>query len=241
MNYESDAAAIYDDLHIAGQNKDYGAEAREVIADLEQRNPDIKNILDVGCGTGEHLRHLYDHFADAEGAELSPAMRDLARNKLPQVPIHAADMRTLSLPRTFDAIVCLFSVIGYASTVDELNQAITAMTAHLNPGGVLLVEPWLTPEQLTVSRLRPTVVESPDRTIVRLTHTTAHDGFSQMTMHYLVGEPATGVRYFSDEHMLKLFTQQEYITAAEQAGLQDVTFRPRHYDTAGRLLGTAHR
>lgn len=55
-------------------------------------------------------------------------------------------MRTFDLGRTFDAITCLFSAIGHAGSVEGLEAAVYTMARHLNPGGVLLVEPWLSPQ-----------------------------------------------------------------------------------------------
>jgi SAM-dependent methyltransferase len=55
----------------------------------------------------------------------------------------SADPADFNLGLTFDAVVCLFSAIGYVVTVKRLHSALAAMARHLRPGGVLLVEPWL--------------------------------------------------------------------------------------------------
>ena len=55
-------------------------------------------------------------------------------------------MRSFDLGRRFDAVTCLFSSIGYLLTPEDLEQGIARMAAHVAPGGVLVVEPWFTPD-----------------------------------------------------------------------------------------------
>ena len=54
-------------------------------------------------------------------------------------------MTAFDLGCRFDVVTCLFSSIGYVGTVERLDQAIATMAAHLEPGGTLIVEPWLSP------------------------------------------------------------------------------------------------
>ncbi len=55
-------------------------------------------------------------------------------------------MTEFDLATTYDAVTCLFSAIGYVRTVDRMNRAVACMARHVKPGGVLIVEPWITPE-----------------------------------------------------------------------------------------------
>ena len=72
-------------------------------------------LLDVACGTGKHLERLaQDH--SVEGMDLDAALLELALRRLPGVPLHQADMTSFELGRRFDAVVCLFSSIGYVKT-----------------------------------------------------------------------------------------------------------------------------
>ena len=57
--------------------------------------------------------------------------------------LEVADMTSFDLGRRFDVVTCLFSSIGYVGTAERLDQAIATMAAHLEPGGTLIVEPWL--------------------------------------------------------------------------------------------------
>lgn len=120
--------------------KDYAAEAERVHGTVQARRPGARTLSDVACGTGKHiaaLRHRYR----VEGLDLDPEMLAMARERLPGVPLHAADMRAFDLGRHFDAVVCLFASIGYVRSEDALRAATAAMARHLDPGGVLLVEP----------------------------------------------------------------------------------------------------
>ena len=55
-------------------------------------------------------------------------------------------MTGFDLGTTYDAVTCLFGAIGYVRTVDRMNRAVACMARHVKPGGVLIVDPWITPD-----------------------------------------------------------------------------------------------
>lgn len=236
--YDAEVASIYDALYVDGQAKDYAAEADGLTALVRSRAPQAASLLDVACGTGAHLVHLRRHFARVAGVELSAPMRGIAVARLPEVPVYAGDIRTFDLGATFDAVVCLFSSIGYVDGVDELRLAVARMAAHLAPGGVLVIEPWFTPEQWREGHVSHTVAHSDGRTIVRMGHSTQAGRVSRMHNHYLVGEPGVGVRHFRDEHTMTLFTTHEYEQAVTAAGLTRAEWQPGWSEGRSLLVAT---
>ena len=210
-------AQIYDDLY-AGRGKDYAAESSLVASIILDRCPGATSLLDVGCGTGGHLRHLRSQFADVSGLEPSAPMRAIAATALPDIPMHSDDMRGFSTGRSYDAVICMFSVIGYAGALTGLHSAIAAMAAHLNPGGVLVIEPWLFPDRYDDGHVGNDFTKTDRRVIFRMSHSGLAGRVSILTMHYLVGERG-GVRHFSDVHRLTMFTRAEFAAAFAAAGL----------------------
>ncbi|MFE7139284.1 class I SAM-dependent DNA methyltransferase [Streptomyces sp. NPDC057644] len=217
-SYGADHADVYDAVY-RGRGKDYAAEADDVLRLLRERRPDIGSLLDVACGTGAHLDALRKSVDHVEGVELAPAMHALAVERLPGVAVHHDDMRTFDLGRTFDAITCMFSSVGYLTSTEELDRTLAVFRRHLTPGGVVLVEPWWFPEEFLDGYIGSAVVEVDGRTIARVSHTVREGDSTRMTVEYTVGEPATGLRRFSDTHVLSLFTREQYERAFERAGL----------------------
>lgn len=223
MIIDNDLPPIYDhpelyDATYRGRGKDYAGESSLLTDLIRARKPDAASLLDVACGTGWHLRGLADRFAHVEGLDLSPTMLRVAAGHLPGVPLHRADMRQFSLRRTFDAVVCLFSSIGYVDSLAQLNMAIACFARHLNPGGVLVVEPWWSPEQFQPNSVTSDVVTHNGQTIVRVSHAVTCGSSSDMTVHFLVGDQRTGVRHVVDRHFLSLFSRDEYEAAFTRAG-----------------------
>lgn len=109
--------------------------------------PELPSILDVACGTGEHLRHLARRFR-LFGVDSSAEMLAVARQKLPGSSLFLSDMTSFDLGRKFDVVTCLFSSIGYLPHVPALVRAIQKMADHLGNDGVLLIEPPIPPERL---------------------------------------------------------------------------------------------
>jgi SAM-dependent methyltransferase len=208
------SASIYDLVY---SFKDYEGEAERVHALIQQRAPGASTLLDVACGTGKHLEQ-FRRWYEVEGVDLDEGLLEVARNRLGDVRLHVADMTSFALGRTFDVVTCLFSSIGYVATPKRLNGAIRAMAAHLNPNGILVVEPWLTPDGWQIGRPHLLVVDEPDLKIVRM-NVSGRDGrLAVMEFVYLVGSP-DGIDHVSERHEAALFTDVEYRQALSTAGL----------------------
>lgn len=210
----SRSARFYDAIY---SFKDYAAEAVEVRDLIKRRKPDARSLLDVACGTGLHMEHLADGF-EVEGIDLDPELLEVARGRLPTTTFHEGDMRTFDLGRTFDAVTCLFSSIGYVTGPDELRSSFTRFAAHLNPGGVAVVEGWFTPDAWDAKHVGAVFVDQTDLKIARMNVASTRGRVSAMDLNYLVGT-LDGIEHFVEPHELYLFTIEEYVEAMRSAGL----------------------
>ncbi|MBI3998513.1 MAG: class I SAM-dependent methyltransferase [Armatimonadetes bacterium] len=229
------SAAYYDAVYIAGLGKEYAREADQVHALIQQHKRSEGNaLLDVACGTGNHLQYLQKHYT-VEGLDLSSEMLAIARRKLPDVPFHRADMADFDLGRRFDAVVCLFSAVGSVVTVDRLRRAAGTMSRHLRPGGVVIVEPWITPEAWRDGHLGAIFVDQPDLKIARINLSRREGEVAVLEFHYLIGTPA-GIESFTERHDLGLFSHDDYLAAFHVGGL-DVAHDPQGLIGRGLYIG----
>jgi SAM-dependent methyltransferase len=214
----SKSADIYDAVY-QGMGKDYAAEARKVHAFIQKfKRTSGDELLDVACGTGGHIGPLKQWYR-VQGLDADEGMLKIARRKYPGVRFQRADMLDFSIRRKFDVITCLFSSIGYVKSVARLNTAVRNMSRHLKPGGVLILEPWFTPEDWETDGPHATFVDRPELKIARMNISGLRGRVSILNFHYLVGT-RHGIRYFYERHELGLFTQGEYRAALDQAGLE---------------------
>lgn len=203
---------------------DYPEHAAAVEGVIRAECPGAGSLLDVGCGTGKHLEIWRDRY-DVAGLDLDPGLLEVAAARLPGVPLHEADMTEFDLGRRFDAVTCLFSAVGYVLTPERLDAAVAAMARHLEPGGVLVIEPWLRPSQvLTPHRLRIHVAEDEDTIVARTARwqnpdTWEQEGVSRMEFAYLITTPA-GSELRVEQHDMGLFPPERYSAALEAAGLR---------------------
>ncbi|QIF02172.1 class I SAM-dependent methyltransferase [Roseimicrobium sp. ORNL1] len=217
-------AELYDAIYT--RMKDYRGEAEKVRTWIEKLRPGARSVLDVACGTGEHAKHLCADY-QIDGLDLNGDYLAAAHQKNPQGQHEVADMTCFDLQKKYDAVLCLFSAIGYALTVEKLNAAIRCMADHLAPQGALIVEPWLTPEKWKAGRPHLVSFEEENFKICRMNTTGVRgERTSFMQFHYLVGRPE-GVTHFTEDHELGLFTKAEMLDAFRNAGL-----KPEH-DEAG--------
>ncbi len=209
--------------------KDYKREADRLHTFIQQhaRRP-AATLLDVACGTGQHLPHLRAHYT-VEGLDLDEQMLAQARRRLPDVVFHQADMGAFDLPSAFDVVVCLFAAIAYTKSFPRLEQAIRTMRRHVRTGGLVIVEPFIRPDRFQPGHVAAIFVDQPGLKIARMNVGTVEDRVAVLLFHYLVGTPQ-GVEHFTERHELALFSHDEYLAALRAAGLEPI------YDEQG-LMG----
>lgn len=226
----TERAELYDLVY---QWKDYRREAQQVRSLLREAGVGAgSRVLEAACGTGSYLAELaWDH--EVAGFDLNEGMIGQARRKLPEVPLWQADMLTVEPEQVggrYDAVLCLFSSIGYLWPQDRLREGLRRLAALLRPGGMLILEPWVRPEVWEEGRPTLQTAGHPELDATPVEIYVARAGVSSsrevgglrisvMELHYLVARAHHGVEHFVEHHELWLCPMEVLVDAVEQAGL----------------------
>lgn len=229
------SAKYYDDIYEA-TGKNYRVEANKAHRLIERYKRTKGNmLLDVGCGTGIHANFLREHY-QVEGLDLEPRMLAIARKKNSGIRFRQGNMSNFSISQKYDIITCLFSAIGHVKTKTLLQKTIKNMSQHILPGGVLLLEPWFTPEEWHPGSIFTVTVNKPGLKIVRMSRSFQRGKISLIEFQYLIGT-LKGITHGSEILELGLFTKKEYLEAFQIANLK-VKHDPKGLDGRGLYIGT---
>lgn len=103
-----------------------------------------KTILDVACGTGALTLLLASKGYQMTGIDRAKGMLDVAREKSVEqqleIVFHQGDMLDFQLDCKFDAILCTYDSINYASNEDELTSTFKTVSNHLSPNGLFIFD-----------------------------------------------------------------------------------------------------
>ncbi len=214
-----DRSASYYDL-LYRELKDYREEAQKIDVLLKGFDPIPQRLLDVGCGTGEHAKQLtLNHGYQVDGVDIQADFIEIARKKLPQAKFEVANMESIDLGRTYDAVLCLFSSIGYTETEKRLRATLSNFARHLAPGGWLVCEPWITPDIWRAGQVDSVSAFDPKSgdTVVRTRIGETDGTVSVMKIDYEIHGDDT-LNQFSETHRLGLFTREQMDSALQNAG-----------------------
>lgn len=95
-----------------------------------------KRYLDLGCGTGPHVRHFMDAGFECSGLDIHQPMLDIAQLRCPQAQFMQGDMASFTVAEPLDLITCFLYSIHYNDSISKLQQCIASVHAALQPGGV---------------------------------------------------------------------------------------------------------
>ena len=230
------SAALFD---IRYAQKDYAAEVSRFATLTARIHPTASTLLDVACGSGLHLQ-VPDAQVRVEGLDLSPELLHIARSRLVDVPLHQGDMSDFTLEHRFDLVTSFFASIAYLPDVETMRRSIACMARHLAPGGVLFLEPWLTPAVYRENEVVHNVRRTPERAISWMVRMRRRGTVAVWDIHWLVGTPEDGVRHFVETEELSLFTTEDVIGAMRDAGL-DVVHDPRGLHGYGAMVARVGR
>ncbi len=199
--------------------KDYRHEAGKIHGIIQARRKSEGNdLLDAACGTGSHIQHLRQNYM-VTGMDLNREMLEIAKKKNPEIEFFQADMESFNLGKKFDVITCLFSSISYVKTYANLEKAIACFSRHLKAGGIMVIEPFFSPETFRDVGLQADFVNRENIKIARFHHGKKEGNMMVVDFHFLIGKK-DGVRYMVDRHEMGLFGKERFLKIMEENGLK---------------------
>lgn len=104
-----------------------------------------KNVLELGCGTGNITIPLANKGYNVTAVDLSEQMLERAREKAAQsgvkVDFYKQDMRSLALNNhKYDLIISCCDAFNYLTTKDDLQATMIQAYNHTNTGGLFLFD-----------------------------------------------------------------------------------------------------
>lgn len=215
------SARIYDLLY---KDKDY---TKEVEFIEEQFGADkSKNILELGCGTGNYLKIFLEKGYNIMGVDLSEEMLEVAREKC-DCELLQGDIRDFKIDKKFDVILIMFDVLSYVNDNEGVVKTLENVREHLNEGGQLIFQVWNglgvlydKPEKRTRE------IETGDIKIIRevVPVLKAEKQVVDVNYKYLITNKKGGkVEEINETHSMRFFFPQEIKYFLETCGFETLT------------------
>lgn len=129
-----DLAHLYD---VVTSNKDYVKEVDFLKKIFEDEN--IHSVLDVGCGTGTHMKLLEEEGFRCDGLDLSEEMLEVAEEKVKGDLFHA-DMANFYLEDSYDAVICMYASFNHLLDEERARNTLKVFKEHLKEGGLVVID-----------------------------------------------------------------------------------------------------
>ena len=211
------------------QNKDYPGEVAYIESLLREHGSDVKDLLELGCGTGIHAELLAQRGFDVTGVELSQRMFERATARAEQLKLtdcpgsfqlHSGDARNFSIDQQFDAVISLFHVVSYQVTNQDVCQMFATASNHLKPGGLFMFDVWYGPAVLSMKpAVRIKRIENDQSEICRIAEPEIDFNANRVDVQYtiLVTDKQTqAVNQFSETHPMRYYFVPELELLAAQ-------------------------
>lgn len=134
----------YDVLY---QDKDYKGEIELIYKIVEKYSSNkILEVLEIGCGTGNHTKELAKKAKKVVAIDIDPQMSEIARSKMKRLKINNAKILNISVDaveeKAFDLAVALFNVVTYFEDFSSLQKFLSEVSKRLKSGGLFIFDVW---------------------------------------------------------------------------------------------------
>jgi 2-polyprenyl-3-methyl-5-hydroxy-6-metoxy-1,4-benzoquinol methylase len=225
MNVFVNYAKYYDLLY---KDKDYEGECDFIEQTFQKYSKlKVKNILELGCGTGGHAIPLARRKYEITGLDASTVMLNTAKEKRSKlglkIDFRFSDIRDFKLDKKYDSIICMFAALNYLTQNKELEKTLKNVREHLNEEGLFIIDIW---NGLAVMRILPStrvkIIEKGRTKIIRAVEPELDAVNHLCRNHYtmLVLEEDKLVEEIKETHVIRYFFPQEITHYIEQAGFE---------------------
>ena len=141
MVFAKNYSDLYDTIY---KKKPYLKESKNLISIIQSLKPSTNalNILDYGCGTGKHIKHISKNFNKCFGYDVSKEMLKFAKlnNTFNNLSFHN-NLNKIE-DKKIDIVIMLFDVFSYFINKKLLNSNMRSIKRITNSNSILLFEFW---------------------------------------------------------------------------------------------------
>lgn len=212
------------------KDKDYRAEAETVDKLLKRYHPQIKNIINFGCGTGRHDLELAKLGYQCKGIDMSPLMIEIARQNScldgGNIEFEVADIRNYETEQKYDAVISLFHVMSYQNTNEDILNAFKSARKSLNNNvdGYFLFDVWYGPGVLSDKPcVRVREIEDDENRLIRIARPTMHDKENIVDVNYevlVINKQNSKVQVINEVHKMRYFFKPELELLLKESGFE---------------------
>jgi len=215
---------LYADYYdVLNQSKDYLNESNFIIKNYETYSSNkLKNILDLGCGTGKHAKEFVARGYEVYGVELSKTMiaSGFQHHRYHTFNANIIDFKS---PVEVELATSLFHVISYINKDSDLKNLFDSVAKNLLTSGLFIFDCWYQPavdhygtpsktriyenDILEVSRTSNSYKE--DSNIIRVT-------FDISVLYKANNE----IKEFVETHHMRAFSKSEISDFAKSSGME---------------------
>jgi SAM-dependent methyltransferase len=196
-------------------------------------------VLDVGCATGSLCEILGGKGFEAVGIDINRRFVGAARAKDPGGVYFVGDMRSFTLHRKFDLVLCLGTTFSYNLSNSAVGETLRNFRRHLSPGGRLVIDVL---NAITFTGARPFrrrtqhVFRHQGK---RMTATIRHDlDLKRQTMtEQVTWRVARGGSRRDPVETMRLFFPQELASHIERAGFGDLKLMDMYGKSTAAFTG----
>lgn len=218
MSQFKDYAKIYDLIY---REKDYLSESKYVFSIANKfLESSVKNILELGCGTGNYSRCFTQMGYSVTGVDFSEEMIEIARNNnIAEASFVRADIRNYTLDKKFPLIISLFHVFSYLNTSTDVELFFENAYNHLEKGGLLIFDCWNGEGVLTeLPSKRSKTVENEVYLINRQTTPTHLEDKNIVEVNFdfkIEDKINREVYVFTEQHKMRYFFAEDIVKYSE--------------------------
>ena len=202
--------------------KDYKKEAFVLRALLNQYGvPSNAALLEVACGTGRYLEH-FDNY-NCIGIDLCQRSLEHAQLRLPKGVFLCENMVDFKLSSTVNVILCLFGAIGYLDPNQKRKQGLINFYDHLPKGGLLILEPWVAPNDFESGIPFLQTYQTANFKVARTVVPYVEQGCCVLEFEFLLSRAGWKVERFSCVDKLWLHSHEDLESDLKMIGFEIVT------------------
>lgn len=213
-------AEYYDLLN---HSKDYLDESNFIIKNFETYSTNnLKNILDLGCGTGKHAKEFVTKGYEVYGVDLSETMisSGFKHNRYHTFNANIIDFKC---PVKVELATSLFHVISYQIRDSDLSNLFDRVASNLSTSGLFLFDCWYKPSvdyYGTPSKTR--TYENDLLRVSRTSHSSiVNPNVIKVTFDISILNKATNeTKQFEEIHHMRPFSVDEINDFASSSGME---------------------